>query len=164
MSNKNHLRIYFQNEQGIFEVTYGLQMIVREAIEATLKYEKMKTSCEISVTFTNNEKIHVLNKQFRDVDKPTDVLSFPLIDFNSAEPKIKNEKIMLGDIVLSLEKAHSQSLEYGHSFDREVAFLVAHSVLHLLGYDHVLSEQDDIEMRHKQTEIMKLLGLDMKKE
>jgi probable rRNA maturation factor len=116
------------------------------------------------VTFTDNEGIHALNKKFREVDKPTDVLSFPLFDFEgeTEEPPIDEIVHNLGDIVISLEKAKEQAEEYGHSFEREVAFLCVHSMLHLLGYDHERSDEEDKEMRAKQTEIMKIMGLEVK--
>ena len=116
------------------------------------------------MTFTDNEGIRELNKKFRNMDKPTDVLSFPLFDFEgeSEEPPIDEIVNNLGDIVISLEKAREQAEEYGHSFERETAFLCVHSMLHLLGYDHEISEEDDKEMRARQTEIMKIMGLEVK--
>ena len=141
-----------------------MKMLIREAVETTLDFEDFQNHCEVSVTFTDNEGIHALNKKFREVDKPTDVLSFPLFDFEGEtdEPPVDEIMSNLGDIVISLERAKEQADEYGHSFEREVAFLCVHSMLHLLGYDHEISEEDDIEMRSKQTEIMKIMGLEVK--
>lgn len=161
MNNNTDLMIYFSNEQDKYAITYGLKMLVRYSVEATLAYEQYGNACEVSVTFTDNEKIHVLNQTHRNVDKPTDVLSFPLVDFSgeSAEPAVDEPVISLGDIVLSLEKAAEQAEEYGHGFNREVAFLCVHSMLHLLGYDHETSEEDEADMRRRQSDIMDMMGL-----
>ena len=128
------LQIYFENVQESERVTYALKMLVRRAILATLEYEGKDGHSEVSVTFTDNEGIRAINREYRQIDAPTDVLSFPL--FEEAEGTR-----MLGDIVLSLEKCRAQSEEFGHSFERECAFLTVHSTLHLLGYDHVNSEE-----------------------
>ena len=164
MKRKMSLRIYFENEQDKLPLTYKMKMLVREAIETTLDFEDFRNTCEVSVTFTDNEGIHELNKKFRGVDKPTDVLSFPLFDFEgeTEEPPIDEVMSNLGDIVISLEKAKEQAEEFGHSFERETAFLCVHSMLHLLGYDHERSEEEDVEMRSKQSEIMKIMGLEVK--
>ena len=164
MERKMSLRIYFENEQEKFPVSYSLKILLREAIETTLDFEDFQNVCEVSVTFTDNEGIRELNNKFRQIDKPTDVLSFPLFDFEGEceEPPIDEIISNLGDIVISLEKAKAQAEEFGHSFKREVAFLTVHSMLHLLGYDHERSEEEDREMRAKQTEIMKIMGLEVK--
>ena len=164
MNRKMKLRIYFENTQDKLPVSYSLQLLIREAIETTLDFEDFHNTCEVSVTFTDNEGIHELNKKFRGVDKPTDVLSFPLFDFEgeTEEPPIDEILNNLGDIVISLEKATEQAEEFGHSFKRETAFLCVHSMLHLLGYDHERSESEDKEMRAKQTEIMEIMGLGVK--
>lgn len=164
MNRKMGLKIYFENAQDKLPLTYKMKMLIREAVETTLDFEDFQNHCEVSVTFTDNEGIHELNKKFREVDKPTDVLSFPLFDFEGEtdEPPVDEIMSNLGDIVISLEKAKEQADEYGHSFEREVAFLCVHSMLHLLGYDHETSEEDEIEMRSKQTEIMRIMGLEVK--
>ena len=161
MSRKMNMIVYFENEQELLPVTYKLKMLVRRAIEATLDFEQYGNTCEVSVTFTDDASIHELNKKFRGVDRPTDVLSFPLFDYEgeSEEPPVDELMGMLGDVVLSLETAARQAEEYGHSFEREVAFLTVHSMLHLLGYDHETSEADEADMRQRQREIMERLGL-----
>ena len=161
MNEATKLMIYFNNDQETFPVTYKLKMLLRRAVDATLAYEQYGNPCEVSITLVDNEKIHALNKQYREVDKPTDVLSFPLLDFEGegCEPAADEPMVSLGDIVISLERAAEQAEEYGHSFDREVAFLCVHSMLHLLGYDHELSEEDDADMRDRQRAIMEMLGL-----
>ena len=161
MSRKMNMIVYYENEQALLPVTYKLKMLVRRAIEATLDFEQYGNTCEVSVTFTDDASIHELNKKFRGVDRPTDVLSFPLFDYEgeSEEPPVDELMGMLGDVVLSLETAARQAEEYGHSFEREVAFLTVHSMLHLLGYDHETSEADEADMRQRQREIMERLGL-----
>ena len=157
-SKKIKIKLYFKNEQTAEKVSVMLRRLIRNAIKATLEFEDFYGECEVSVTFTDNEGIRVLNKDYRGIDSATDVLSFPLKDFSSDEFE-EDEEIALGDIVLSLEKAREQAYTYGHSFEREVAFLCVHSTLHLLGYDHETGEEDENDMRYRQREIMKLLGL-----
>ncbi len=161
MNRKMKLMIDFENDQTKIPLTYKLKMLVRAAVEATLDYEQYGNVTEVSVTFTDNEGIGRLNKQFRGIDAPTDVLSFPLFDYEgeSEEPPVDELIGMLGDIVISLEQAKSQADRFGHSFEREVAFLTVHSMLHLLGYDHETGEDEEAEMRQKQSEIVSLMGL-----
>ena len=161
MNRKMNLRIYFDNHQDKLPLAYRLKMLVREAVESTLDYEQYGNPCEVSVSFVDNDEIRDLNKKFRGIDKATDVLSFPLFDYDgeSEEPPVDEMLGMLGDIVLSLEQADAQAKEYGHSFEREVAFLTVHSMLHLLGYDHETGEEDEADMRRRQSEIMDLMGL-----
>ncbi len=161
MERKMNLKIDFENDQEKLPVTYRLKMLVRAAVEATLDYEQYGNPVEVSVTFTDNEKIRELNKKFRGIDRATDVLSFPLFDYEgeSEEPPVDELIGMLGDIVISLEQAKKQADEYGHSFEREAAFLCVHSMLHLLGYDHETSEEDEADMRRRQSEILAGMGL-----
>ncbi len=158
------LKIYFENNQEKHSIHYKLKMLIRHTILETLDYEGMENDVEVSVTFVDDEGIRELNKKFRNMDKPTDVLSFPLLDYEgeSEEPFFDELCHNLGDIVISLERAMAQANEFGHSFEREVAFLTAHSMLHLLGYDHELSEEDDADMRARQNDIMERLGLSVK--
>ena len=149
------LKIYFENSQESFKITYKLKMLLRRAILETLKHEEKQGSFEVSLTFTDNEGIHALNKEYRNVDRPTDVLSFPQIDYELGE----EAEGLLGDIVLSLERAEEQAEEFGHSFKRECAFLCVHSTLHLLGYDHEISDEDDADMRARQRAVMEKMGL-----
>ncbi len=160
---KDGLMIYFMNNSGT-AVTYALKMLVRRSIIESLKYEGFGNRAEVSVTFTDNEGIRELNSSFRKIDAPTDVLSFPLTDFDGGdEPPTDEEIVPLGDIVISLERAKEQADEFGHSFEREVAFLCVHSMLHLLGYDHVDCEEDDREMRARQSAILEKMGMGVKK-
>ena len=145
------LHIYFENSQDLFPVPYALKILVRRAIEATLVYEGVGGHSEVSVTFTDNEGIRALNREYRQIDTPTDVLSFPLFEEN------ENAR-QLGDIVLSLERCREQGEEFGHGFERECAFLTVHSTLHLLGYDHVNNEEEERDMRERQTAIVNAMG------
>ena len=158
------LKIYFENDQEKHSIHYNLKMLIRHTILETLEYEGMENDAEVSVTFVDDEGIRELNNKFRGMDKPTDVLSFPLLDYEgeSEEPFFDELCHNLGDIVISLERAMAQANEFGHSFEREVAFLTAHSMLHLLGYDHELSDEDDADMRARQNDIMERLGLSVK--
>lgn len=155
------LTVYYENQQAEERVTYKLKMLLRQAIEQTLAYEQYQNTAQLSVTFTDNDGIQELNRRFRNIDAPTDVLSFPLFDFEGEEdePPIDEIENMLGDVVLNLERARQQAEEFGHSFEREVAFLTVHSMLHLLGYDHETTEQDELDMREKQRRIMDRMGL-----
>lgn len=151
-------KIYITNSQDKVEVTRALSGLVRRAVGQALKYEKVSFDAELSVTFVDNEGIKEMNSEYRNIDRDTDVLSFPLYEAGEIEES-DGENTPLGDIVISLEKAESQAKEYGHSIEREVAFLTVHSVLHLLGYDHELSEDDEKEMFLKQEEILKKMKL-----
>lgn len=164
MNRKMKLKIDFENDQKAIPITYHLKMLVRAAIEATLDYEQYGNGVEVSVTFTDDARIQKLNRQFRNIDRPTDVLSFPLFDYEGAEdePPVDELMGMLGDIVVSLETAKRQAEEFGHSFERETAFLCVHSMLHLLGYDHETSEEDEADMRRRQSEILDGMGLSVR--
>ena len=151
------LHIYFENMQDKHRVSYALKILVRDAIEATLAFENITADCEVSVTFADNEGIQAINREYRNIDAPTDVLSFPLFEEQGG-------KKQLGDIVLSLERCAAQAEEFGHSFERECAFLTVHSTLHLLGYDHVNGEEEELDMRNRQTAIVEKMGLGVKKE
>lgn len=156
-----NLTVYYENEQNAIPVTYKLKMLIRRAITETLAFEQYNNDVEVSVTLTDNENIQDLNLRFRGIDASTDVLSFPLFDFEGEtdEPPVDEIQNMLGDIVLNLERTRAQAEEYGHSFEREAAFLTVHSMLHLLGYDHETSEEDDADMRDRQRKIMERMGL-----
>lgn len=158
MSNK--LFISFSATKDFPECDYDLKMIVRRAILATLKYEDLIFGAEVSVTFCDNEYIKRLNAEFRNKDSATDVLSFPMYDFDDETDPTENPdgSISLGDIVISLERAKEQAVELGNSFEREVAFLVIHSTLHLLGYDHERSKDDEEAQCLAQREIIESLS------
>ncbi len=157
---RDSLMIYFENSQKSVEITYKLKKLIRLSVQATLAFEGYRNSCEVSVTFTDDAGIRELNKNFRNIDSATDVLSFPLFDYEgSEEPAVDELENMLGDIVISLERAKAQAEEYGHSFEREVAFLCVHSMLHLLGYDHVNGGLEAVRMREKEEYVLTQIGL-----
>ena len=157
---KQKIMIYFTNSQETYPITYGLKRLIRKSVVSALEYEGFQNDCQVSVTLTDNEGIRALNREYRGIDRETDVLSFPLLEFEGGEePPADEPEVMLGDIVLSLEKTEAQAEEFGHSFEREAAFLCVHSMLHLLGYDHVDSEAEDMEMRRRQREILERMGL-----
>ncbi|MBQ8147012.1 MAG: rRNA maturation RNase YbeY [Clostridia bacterium] len=151
-----NLTVDFKDEQDIYEVRVAMRAIVRKAIFNTLIYEGFDRDTEVSVTFTDNEQIQELNKQYRNKNSATDVLSFPMFeDFNDA---LDLNTLPLGDIVISLQRAAVQGYHLCHSIYHEVAFLTVHSTLHLLGYDHETSQEDEDEMFRKQKEIMEIIG------
>lgn len=151
-----NLTVDFKDEQELFEVRVALKAIVRKAIFNTLVYEGFDKDTEVSVTFTDNAQIRELNKQYRNKDTATDVLSFPMYDDFSVIPEC--DTIPLGDIVISLERASVQGYHLFHSMYHEVAFLTVHSTLHLLGYDHETSQEDEEDMFRRQKEIMEIIG------
>lgn len=153
MIKKGH-DIFITNEQDKVEVSSELKKLIVNACVAALEYENFEKKCEISITLTDDENIHSLNSEYRGIDRPTDVLSFPIFDENDL-----GTKTVLGDIVISLERAVAQSKEYNHSFEREVAFLCVHSMLHLLGYDHEEGKAMESEMFSKQEDILSSIGL-----
>ena len=157
---KHKPMIYFMNDQDKLPVTYRLKLLMRRAVEASLAYEGFENACQVSLTFTDDEGIRKLNESYRGIDRPTDVLSFPLLDFEGGEePPADEPQVALGDIVISLERAAAQAEEYGHSFEREAAFLCVHSMLHLLGYDHVNGGEEELDMRRRQRKILEKMGL-----
>lgn len=157
------LKIAFENDQEKFSVTDELQSLVTNAARETIISEEIDFDCAISLTYTDNDGIQTLNREYRNKDSATDVLSFPMFDTEVEEIyALDGTAAELGDIVISLERAKEQAEEFGHSFEREVAFLCVHSVLHLLGYDHERSDEEDLLMREKQRAVMKKLGLDIK--
>ena len=120
--------------------------------------------CELSVTLTDDAHIHALNREYRGVDRSTDVLSFPMYSFADGDEPPEEGEFTLGDVVISVERAEAQAKEYGHSMRREIAFLMVHSILHLLGWDHETSPEDERAMFAKQDEIMEKLGIGREKE
>mgnify|MGYP001042585019 FL=1 len=139
------MEILFLNETN--KGVEDFKPTIRTSIKKTLELENLGSDFEISFVFTDDEKIRELNKKYRGEDSSTDVLSFPLDD-----------DYMLGDIIVSLERAGDQAKEYGNSLEREISYLTVHSMLHLLGYDHI-EEEDRLEMRAREKIIMKELGI-----
>lgn len=158
-------RVYVTNDQEKFPVGASLRGLIKRAIGAALKFEGFRYDAEVSVTLTDNCKIRDLNYDYRDVDRETDVLSFPLYENGEIDESeiVEGEPVGLGDIVISLEKADEQAKAYGHSFDREIAFLCVHSVLHLLGYDHELGKEQEKDMFERQEKILQKMGITREK-
>ena len=163
------MRIHFDYEIKE-DFTFDFEAVERQVIEACLKYEKCPFEAEVSLLLTDDEQIRQINKEFRMIDTPTDVLSFPVIEYkmpgdftglekNAAEYfNLESGELLLGDIVISLPRARMQAKEYGHSLMRELAFLTAHSMFHLFGYDHIEDTQRGI-MEEKQEEVLKQLQI-----
>ena len=149
------MEIILDDRQDKIKVSEELLNKINDIIVECLHYEGYDDNYEVRLSFVDNEEIHQLNRDFRGVDRATDVLSFPLLtdDFD-----IEIEEESLGDIVISLERALEQSIEYNHSFDREVCFLVCHSMFHLLGYDHD-TEENTREMRKKEEDVLNKLNI-----
>lgn len=154
------MKIYieYSNEQDKLDPPEEFERLVEECTRAALEEEEIEDDAEVSVTLADNARIRELNAEFREIDKETDVLSFPLGDEEGFEVDPDTDAVLLGDIVISLEKAKAQAEEYGHSFRREVAFLVTHSLFHLLGYDHMTPEEE-AEMFAKQEKVLEKLGI-----
>lgn len=149
------MEIYIDNRQDKIEIDENMVEILKLAIKESLLLEKGATDYEISISIVDNMEIRLLNREYRNIDKETDVLSFPLNDEFGDIP-------MLGDIIISGEKALEQSIEYGHSLIREMAYLTVHSMFHLMGYDHMVDEDKAI-MRNKEKKVMNNIGIFRKK-
>ena len=157
---KDKIRVVITNSQKKVQIPTGLRMLVRRCCTAVLKMEGFEGAAEISVTFVDNEQIKELNTQYRDKPIETDVLSFPMGSDGKYDTDPNTGAQILGDVVISMEKALEQSELYGHSFQREVGYLTAHSVLHLLGYDH-MEPLEKVHMREKEELVMSMLGLEV---
>ncbi len=154
--NSRYIReIRLDDRQDKIKVSEDLLEKIHDIIVETLHYEGYDDNYEVSLSFVDNEEIHELNKEFRGVDRATDVLSFPLL---TDEFDVEIEEESLGDIVISLERALEQSEEYNHSFEREVCFLVCHSMFHLLGYDHD-TEENTKDMRKREEDVLNKLNI-----
>ena len=155
MSNK----VLIKNSQNTVKIPSGLRILIRRSCNAVLEYEKFDGPAEISVTFVDNARIAELNAQYRSKPMPTDVLSFPMGEDGAYDIDEDNGCKILGDIVISMERAMEQAELYGHSLQREVAYLTVHSMLHLLGYDHEAGGLEAVRMREKEEAVLVQLGL-----
>lgn len=155
----DRLKVLITDEQHTVKVPSGIRLLLRRCCHGVLQMEGFKGSAEVSVTFVDNEQIKELNKKHRNIDSETDVLSFPLGENGVYDENPATGAYMLGDVVISIEKAMQQADEYGHSLDREMAFLTVHSMLHLLGYDHVNGGLEEVRMREKEETVLTQLGL-----
>lgn len=155
---ENKIRVIITNKQKTVKIPTGLRMLVRRTCNAVLRMENFQGPAEVSVTFVDNAGIKELNAQYRNKDIETDVLSFPMGENGVWDKNPETGAYILGDVVISMEKALSQAETYGHSLQREVGYLTAHSVLHLLGYDH-MKPLERVHMREKEELVMEQLGL-----
>lgn len=153
------VKVNITNVQKNIVLPVGTKLLVRKACIATLVEEKFANNAEVEVTFVNDEQIKEYNKQYRDIDKSTDVLSFPLGENGVYDTNPETNNKMLGDIVISVEHAVAQGELYGHGLRREIAYLTVHSMLHLLGFDHVDEGIEKAKMREKEEIILTKLGL-----
>ncbi len=153
------IKVIITNKQKDIKIPTGLRMLVRRCCNAVLKMEEFKGPVEVSVNFVNLEQIQELNKKYRNKDMPTDVLSFPMGENGVYDVNHDTGASILGDIVICMNKAVEQAKLYDHSLQREVGFLTAHSMLHLLGYDHEKGGLEAVRMREKEEQVMTMLGL-----
>lgn len=158
------VKVIISDNQKAVKLPSGTRILVRKACTATLKVENFDGDAEINVTFVDKKEIHEINLEFRKIDAPTDVLSFPLGEEGVYDINPENGAKMLGDVVICVEKAFEQADLYGHTPEREIAYLTVHSVLHLLGYDHVNGGLLKMRMREKEEKVLDLLGLSIIKE
>lgn len=151
--------VTISNQQKKAKISVGTRLLIRKCCIATLTVNDMSGKYEVNVTFSDNEQIRELNRQFRNKDKSTDVLSFPLGEDGVFDLNPETGCLQLGDIVISMETAIEQANTYGHTLEREVAFLTVHSMLHLLGYDHEQGGLEEMEMRAMEEQVLESLGL-----
>ena len=163
--------IYVDNRQEKINADEKLVDLLKNVIEFTLKDVEVDVDCEVSLLFVDNDEIREINNETRGIDRPTDVLSFPMLDYEDkkvfkemyknyefSQSDFDGDELVLGDVVLSLERALEQSEEFNHSFEREASYLVVHSILHLLGYDH-MEDEDKLVMRKREEEILNKLNI-----
>lgn len=143
------------------EAEKKLEEYISRSFAAALSYEGVDFSCELEALIVDEKTIREMNRDYREIDRATDVLSFPL--YENAEDARRdvctNESVLLGNMVICLQRAKEQAEEYGHSLEREICFLTVHSTLHLLGYDHELGDREESEMFQKQKEILETMGV-----
>lgn len=158
----NKVQVYLEDEEGFFVPRQEILETAYKVMERCLEMEGIENDTEISLTVVDKAEIKAINKEYREIDRVTDVLSFPQIEPESNGKiiwdDVRGNPIMLGDIILCHEKAIEQAEEYGHTLEREVCFLIAHSMFHLLGYDH-MNEVDEKLMFEKQEQILKVLNI-----
>ena len=159
------MAVLVENQQSSIVTTDRMESLLKNAVETCFELEGFSTPSEVSILLVDDDRIREINKEQRNIDKPTDVLSFPVVDMVEGEVvsdegdfDLDENLLLLGDIILSTETAIRQSQEYEHSFEREMAFLVTHGVFHLLGYDHDEEEMEQ-RMMEKQERVLEKMGL-----
>jgi probable rRNA maturation factor len=155
----NQVKVIISNDQKAEKIPTGIRLLIRRCCHAVLEEEGFTDSAEVSVRFVDNETIHKLNREYRNVDRPTDVLSFPLGEGGVYDTNLDTGAKLLGDIVISVPKAMEQAELYNHSLQREIGFLTVHSMLHLLGYDHENGGMEEVRMREKEETVLTKIGL-----
>lgn len=153
------VKVVISNEQNEFKIPSGVRLLVRRCCTAVLTMEEFEGKAEVSVLFVDDDMIHQLNRQHRNIDRATDVLSFPLGENGVYDINNDTGAKLLGDIVISIPHAIDQAERYGHTLQREIGFLTVHSMLHLLGYDHVNGGIESVRMREKEETVLTKLGL-----
>ena len=152
------VKVNISNTQKKVKIPTGIRLLIRRCCHAVLELEEFDGSAEVSVRFVDNEQIRALNKEYRNIDKETDVLSFPLGDNGVYDINLDTGAKLLGDIVISMEKAVEQAKLYNHPLQREIGFLTVHSMLHLLGYDHEAGGMEEVRMREKEETVLTQIG------
>lgn len=153
------VKVVIENKQKTVKVPTGMRMLMRRCCNAVLENEHFGEPAMVDISIVDNEMIREINREHRDIDKVTDVLSFPLGENGIYDRHPETGAYMLGDIVISIERAEQQAEQYDHSFQREVGYLVVHSMLHLLGYDHVEGGLQAVRMREHEEQVMQKIGL-----
>lgn len=153
------IKVIIDNRQKAVRIPTGTRLLIRRCCHATLELEKFDGSAEVNVILVDDDEIRQINNEHRHIDSSTDVLSFPLGENGVYDVNPESGAYMLGDVVLSVERAKAQAEQFGHSFQREVGYLVVHSVLHLLGYDHVDGGLEAVRMREREEAVMTVVGL-----
>lgn len=153
------IKVYIKNNQNEIKIPVGIRLLIRRCCQAVLSNEGFTDNAEVSVSFVSNKEIRSLNNSYRNKDKSTDVLSFPLGENGEYDVNNETGSMLLGDVVISIETATKQAAMYGHSLEREIGFLTVHSMLHLLGYDHETSALDSSNMREREEAILEKLGI-----
>lgn len=152
------VKVIISNDQKAVKIPTGIRMLIRRCCHAVLELEHFDGSAEVSVRFVDNEQIRELNRQYRNIDRETDVLSFPLGENGKYDVNYDTGAKLLGDIVISAPKAFEQAELYNHPLQREIGFLTVHSMLHLLGYDHEKGGLEEVHMREKEETVLTQIG------
>lgn len=153
------IKVIIENRQKTVRIPTGIRLLIRRCCHATLELEGFEGSAEVNVIMVDNDQIRQINNEHRHIDASTDVLSFPMGENGKYDVNPETGAMMLGDIVLSIERAQEQAKQFAHSLQREVGYLTVHSMLHLLGYDHVDGGLEAVRMREREEAVMLQVGL-----
>ncbi|MCR4594132.1 MAG: rRNA maturation RNase YbeY [Clostridiales bacterium] len=156
---KGKIKVTTTNNQNLIKIPTGVRMLIRRCCNAVLTLEEFDGNAEVSVTIVDDDEIQKLNRQYRNIDKSTDVLSFPMGENGEYDINHDTGAKILGDIVISIQHAYDQAEKYGHSLQREIGYLTVHSMLHLLGYDHEDGGLEAVRMREKEEAVLTQMGL-----